>query len=192
MQAVKTINYPDGAVLSVYPDESPENPREWDNVSQMVCFHRRYSLGDKHDYRSEDFNGWDEIQAQIERDHDVALILPVYMYDHSGVLLATSPFSCPWDSGQVGFIFVTADTIRREFHCKRIGKRIRAKVEALMASELAVYNQYLNGEVYGFVLTDPKGEDEDSCWGFYGDDINENGMAEHLPEQYRKEVAERT
>lgn len=39
------------ALLKVVADDMPENPRKWDEpIDQMVCWHRRYDLGDKHDY----------------------------------------------------------------------------------------------------------------------------------------------
>jgi len=28
-------------------DPEPVNPREWDNLGTMVCFHKRYNLGDE-------------------------------------------------------------------------------------------------------------------------------------------------
>ncbi|MCX4363931.1 MAG: hypothetical protein OSJ74_11235 [Clostridia bacterium] len=36
--------------LEVFRDEDAENPREWENLGKMVCWHRRYNLGDKHEY----------------------------------------------------------------------------------------------------------------------------------------------
>jgi hypothetical protein len=37
--------------LFVVDDNDPENPREdRDNFGKMICFHRRYNLGDKHDH----------------------------------------------------------------------------------------------------------------------------------------------
>lgn len=37
--------------IKVELDDSPGNPRtEWDNLATMVCWHRSYSLGDKHQY----------------------------------------------------------------------------------------------------------------------------------------------
>ena len=38
-------------ILIVMQDEDPINPREdYDNFGKMACWHRRYNLGDKHDY----------------------------------------------------------------------------------------------------------------------------------------------
>jgi len=42
-------------------------------------------------------------------------IQSLYLYDHSGITMSTSPFSCPWDSGQVGFAYVDRATVEREW-----------------------------------------------------------------------------
>lgn len=42
-------------LLRVLPDDEPLNPRiECDNFGNMVCFHRRYRLGDEHSYPNKD------------------------------------------------------------------------------------------------------------------------------------------
>ena len=87
---------------------------EFDNLGKMVCFHKRYSLGDDHDIHHDDFNGWDEMGEHLTKGHDAVIILPLYLYDHSGITIQTTPFSCPWDSGQVGFIYMDRETILRE------------------------------------------------------------------------------
>lgn len=33
--------------LKIEHDDSPESPREWDNLGTMVCWHNRYNLGDE-------------------------------------------------------------------------------------------------------------------------------------------------
>ena len=38
--------------LKIVQDTDPESPRTWDNLGTMVCFHKRYELGDKTDYRT--------------------------------------------------------------------------------------------------------------------------------------------
>ena len=37
------------------------------------------------------------------------------------------------------------------------------------------WNDYLSGNVYGFIIEDEKGEQLGSCWGFYGD-IEDSGI----------------
>ena len=46
----------------------------------------------------------------------------------------------------------------------------------LCRSCIETYNQYCNGEVYGYITEGPDGEDIDSCWGFYGWDDRKNDM----------------
>ena len=81
------------------------NPREWENLSKMVCFHGRYNLGDKTIYSQRDVNSWAELEKLICKTEDVLHIEPLYLYDHSGLAISTKPFSCPWDSGQIGVIY---------------------------------------------------------------------------------------
>ena len=65
--------------IRTFYDESPESPRNWDNLGTMVCFHRNYDLGDKHDYNSNDYNGWNEMEKDIIKKEKVGVILPLYL-----------------------------------------------------------------------------------------------------------------
>lgn len=153
-----------GYTLRVEVDEHvDESPRNWCNLGTMVCWHHRYNLGDEHDWRDpDDFIEW------MKEQGDKLIVLPLYLYDHSGITMSCAPFSCPWDSGQVGFIFVTADTVRAEYGWKRITKARRAKIEEYLRGEVETYDRYLRGEVYGYTVS--RGDEEiDSCWGFYGE-----------------------
>lgn len=98
------------------------------------------------------------------------LMLPVYLYDHSGLAMSTESFSgraphAEWDSGQVGWIYVSKEDALKEFDADKMTGAIRQKADALMRSEVAAYDSYLRGECYGFELY-KNGELSDSCWGF--------------------------
>lgn len=162
--SLESIEYK-GYTIKLYTDDDPMNPRtEWDNFGNMVCWHRRYSLGDKHDFRDpEDF------QDFLNEHKGNIVLMPLYLYDHSGITISTSAFSCPWDSGQVGWIYATYADIRKEYSTKYVTKKIIEKVRQLLTSEVNVYDQYLTGQVYGFVIEDNSGESVESCWGYYGD-----------------------
>ena len=73
-----------------------------------------------------------------------------------------------WDSGQVGFAFITRETALKEWGGKRLTKAVIDKAEACIRSEVETYDQYLRGDVYGYVIEDEDGDTLDSCWGFYG------------------------
>lgn len=174
-------------LIEIYPDQSPDSPREWDNLGTMICFHRRYDLGDKHDYCSGNYDGWEEMKEEIIKQENVHTILPLYLYDHSGITMSTSPFHCRWDSGQVGWIFVSKDKVKKEGIDE-------SKIEQYLKGEVETYDQYLTGDVYGYKVFEVTECDHghehknelDSCWGYYGEEdcMNE---AKSIVEYYMKE-----
>lgn len=132
-------------------------------------------------------------KEQIEEAFDSLYIsLPLFLYDHSGITMNTKGFHCPWDSGQVGFIYVTRERLRDEHGWSRITKKRRSWVEYILRGEVETYDQFLRGDVYGYTVesrpkqtSDADGgwEQEDSCWGFYGSDPRTNGMLENIDEE---------
>lgn len=130
------------------------------------------------------------LMERVQRHH---IILPLYLYDHSGLTMSTAPFGCRWDSGQVGWIFVTHDRAKREMLVDELTDEVIAQVEEILRGEVEVYDQYLRGDVYHFVLEELHGCDDpnchhnvtlDSCSGFYGTDWEENGLADAVGEKY--------
>lgn len=183
----------------ILQDTMAESPRSADyqtNVTKMVCWHSRYNLGDKHDYReprdfaaamvekylkpqdvframangeladfrliNDEYNGyylveskvgfgnrahWERMDWNVSRDFEVmenedatfdlesdvldncwpaemlrmcekygeVAVLPLYLYDHSGISMSTGSFvgraqHAEWDSGQVGYIYMDKKT----------------------------------------------------------------------------------
>lgn len=161
-------------IIKIYPDSDPCSPREDDNLGTMVCFHNRYSLGDDHNFKSENYNSWDEMEKDIIKTEKVGVILPLYLYDHSGIRISTGQFSCRWDSGQIGFIFISKKKMLEEYGGKIVTKKLKERVTRYLNGEVEVYDQYLQGDIYGYkIFIKEKGEEKeeiDSCWGFYGMD----------------------
>ena len=140
-------------------EDEAESPREWENEGTMLCWHDRYRLGDE---QLEPPEGVEDVPDDVVR-------LPLYLYDHGGLTMSTSPFSCDWDSGQVGWIYAKLEDP------KDASARARARVTKNLIGEVEVYDMYLRGEVYGYRVY-KHGDDEEwlleevgSCWGFYGD-----------------------
>ena len=240
--------------ILVQRDEYPDNPRNWDNLGRMICFHNCYRLGDEHSFKTQndflvdlvqktmsppevaariragetkieaavlddgvtlmehwkDWQGDEQVEAVATGentdqatlrlwmaldlledstlwsliDPDRAAILPVYLLDHSGLTVSTASFCDPWDSGQVGWIYVTCEKFLKETGYTKAQWPGRA-IE-MLNNEVKTYDQYLTGDVYGFqeFELDEDGdwiETENSCWGFYGCDIEENGIVDDVP-----------
>lgn len=146
--------------LKIEYDEDPISPREWDHLGTMVCWHSRYRLGDEQPTgRPEEY--------KYPKD---CIRLPLYLYDHSGLTMNTTGFSCQWDSGQVGWIYVSREKARKEMGWKRITKGDEASILNFLRGEVEEYDKYLTGDVWGFIVEDESGEHLDSCWGFYGEE----------------------
>jgi hypothetical protein len=161
-------------IIKIYQDEDTYSPREDCNLGTMICFHRRYNLGDKHDYKSSDFSSWNEQRKELQKQKP-CIILPLYLYDHSGITMNTTGFSCGWDSGQVGWIMVTKEKVRKEYGIKYITQKWRNEVRIVLESEVKVYDQYLTGDVYGYQVCEVdengiEGEEIESCWEYYGEE----------------------
>ena len=182
--------FKDGTKLMITHDYMAESPREWDNLGTMVCFHGRYNLGDKHEYNAGDFSSMEEIEDQIRKDNDALIVLPLYLYDHSGITINTTGFSCQWDSGQVGFIYISKEKARKEYSVKRISKLLKKRIEGYLVSEVKIYDQFICGDIWGYQFIDTNGDEIDSCWGFYGDDPETNGMMDNFEEKYLTKLRE--
>jgi len=166
---VDTIKH-NGLTIEIHTDDDPESPREWDNLGKILYTSDRYTLGDER-------VSTEEIKDILARK-DV-IVLPVFAYIHSGVALSTAPFSCSWDSGQCGIIYVEREAVLKEWSRKRLTKKLTNKIEDILRAEIQTYNEFLSGEVYGYVVKTSiqcghcgHSEDEEleSCWGFYGRD----------------------
>ena len=181
------IELTDNKVLEIVVDESPFSPRENDNLGVMLCMHSRHSLGDKHSHKSSHFAGWTDFEHYIHTQLDAAICLPLYLYDHSGINISTSPFACRWDSSQVGFIYVSKKDLRNEYHVQRITSKILEKAKKVIEAEVKVYNDYIAGDVHGFILykkskcdqSHEHKEEINSCWGFYGD-LAKSGIMDYI------------
>jgi len=172
------IEYKDYGIEIEQEDESGDSPRDWDNLGTMICWHNRYNLGDiqlgKRDKNKDFFYDRDDLATFLNRK-DV-LFLRLYLYDHSGLAINTTGFHDPWDSGLVGYIYVTKETILKEYGGKILTQNLKKRVMEYLDNEVKTYDQYLTGDVWGYRVFDldddgEKVEDsKDSCWGFYGYD----------------------
>ena len=158
-------------LVRTYYDNYPDNPRNWDNLGTMVCFHKRFDLGDTTDYRSVHYGAWGDLRNDIEEKEGEVTILPLFLYEHGGITIRTSPFGCQFDSGQVGFIYVSKDKIENECIDE-------LKVIKYLEDEVDTYDKFLRGECFGYKVFKIKicslghkhEEEVESCFGYYDED----------------------
>jgi hypothetical protein len=201
-------------VAEYNPDFEEQLDDWWDKSSSSLQREHGEGFHYKSAYKSAMRALHDEYMSKLleefEKHH---VYLPLYLYDHSGITMSTGRFSCPWDSGQVGFIYISHDTAHKELGGEIFKDKTSwtdektARCKEILESDVTVYDQYITGDVYGFEMQklvyefeqpadeniDPEDddlpwEDGDSCWGFYGDKVEENGMLDHTGMEF-KDVA---
>ena len=176
--------------ITIHYDPYCKSPREWDNLGTILASHKRYELSDEPFPEAGEYGS---LEADFSRhlqsnglSLDKVIYTPIYMYDHSGITLSPTPFSCPWDSGQIGFNYVSRAKVRTEYAIKRISRALEEKVIEVLNDELQTYNNYVKGNCYGFIITDDEDNHIDSCWGFIGDDFDDikKQMMEYIKPEY--------
>lgn len=137
-----------------------DSPRTWENVGTVAILpNRKYSFGDETLDR--------EYMQEIVSSPDY-LHLPIYIYDHSGITIKTSPFSCRWDSACCGIIYVKRselpDLAQQWGHTPWTDEQVLD----ILQSEIDTLDQYLTGDVYCYSVQDADGNVLDCCGGIYG------------------------
>jgi len=154
MEVLERINYK-GVTIKINHDDDPAlNPRHDDNFSTIVDRTTKYGLSDA-----------GSLLDKSEVVEGRGVILPLYIYDHGGITISTSPFGCQWDSGLIGYVYATEETMKKEFGVEELTIEHRKTAMRIMRAEVEVYDKYLRGEVYWYSYD--TGEIEDSCGGFY-------------------------
>lgn len=162
--------------INIVHDMYPESPREIGNFGVMCLSHKRYCLPNETGIKVSDYDDVPGLLAAIQKRYGKIVYKIVYGYDHSGLCVSTTPYSCLFDSGVLGIIFVPVDKLLKEFGRKKLSKKLREHVESILTAEVAVYDSYLQGEVYGFQIVDEDGDEVTSCYGFYGYNHDQSGL----------------
>ncbi len=174
-ECIESIEYR-GCTIEIFSDEYSENPIvEWDGNIEFCCWHNHYDLGNSKRYGNR-LGDIEDCQAYAKETNSI--LLPLFMYDHSGIALNLGreyPFNCQWDSGQLGFILIDRAWLKENFGRKYFTAKMKERVLEVAESAVKLYNQYLSGDVYGCSVE----ETGDSCWGFYGCEHEDSGLLEY-------------
>lgn len=182
-------------VLRIEQDNFPVDPRSNDNLGRMVMSHKRYNLPNEIDLDFNRFSSFDEVENHIVDEYNPVAILPIYMYDHSGISISTSltyPYNDSWDAGQVGFIFANKEDLEK----MGLEDRTPDDVSEMLRNEVTEYDHYLRGDCYSYTLSTldicdkckhKSSEVVDSSGGFY----NIDDMIGCVPSEFNHRLEKR-
>ncbi|MBS9767822.1 MAG: hypothetical protein KGV44_09835 [Flavobacteriaceae bacterium] len=177
--------------LEIYYDDDTESPREWSNLGLIVS--KQSIITDEEckplvqDLINSQARNIEEHLQEMEKivadyfDSEVVFSIPLLKYEHSGVKYYAGYNDSGWDCGCVGFVFVT------ESKLKEMGtENDFDKISQSIDNEMETLTQWVNNEVYRFVLLDEQGEEVERCTGFY--DLEH--IKEYLPKEWQNEDLE--
>ena len=138
----REITLKDDLCLEISRDTDIENPRENDcNAATFYCLKSpRRKIGDIIDSAYY----LNETKRTLAKTGEYA-ILPIYIYEHSGIALCTVPFSDIWDSACIGFAVANIN----DFMKQRISDTPVSRCEAMHRAEDCIRNEL---EAYGCLL----------------------------------------
>lgn len=199
---------PNDAVLGLISEVNPEFEPALKDWADAEYLRRTKGIGYGKEHQKVLDAITREEREKIAEEFDKHYVsLPLYLYDHGGITMSVGPFCIPWDSGQVGFICISHDEAHKQYgheEFKGEDKTWSAAKEELvrqcLKNEVKVYDQFLTGDVYGRTIekfsfefeipadaeVDPEDDSldwkyYDSCWGFFGDDVEESGIDDGVP-----------
>lgn len=144
-----------------YSEYPVDSPRDWDNAWKFMFAHKRYYMPNETDLSFDDYSSWKELETDLKKQY--LHIVPVWMFDHSGLSFGIGDKPCPWDSGQVGFALLSKEDINN-FGLEDFSYD---KLVDLLIEDLEVFGQYMNGTSYEYQILDEHGNVIDSCTGYY-------------------------
>lgn len=132
----------DDFLREMYLNTVGNNERGMERYERMVnMVWSRKMTGDHPDPRAVD----DTMLRVISEKY---IVMPLYLLDHSGLAMQTTSFNDPWDSGQVGWVYVSKEDALKEYGAEKMTGALRKKAEDVLRGEVAEYDAYLRGECY--------------------------------------------
>jgi hypothetical protein len=161
--SVGTYKLKNGNILVIDYDSNSENPRKWDNVGTIIWFtdylsRNHINPDNKHEYRNlKEFSEYEGgFRDKIAREVDIR--------EHGNINFKLGGRVTPESEA---IIYVSIDKVRKLFGVKNVTQAIKNQVLSNFKSELDLYTQWANGEVYCYVLYDRTGGVINSVCGFY-------------------------
>lgn len=184
--------------LTVHQDyDDMSDPLEYEDIVEVYCWHRNYRLGITHHWEDpEDFK--DYIENEVGMDN--VCMLPLTLYDHSGLSISTStewPYNCRWDSMRVGYAMIRKETALKDIW-GATEENWRKKSIEYINHIIQRYDMWIRGDCWWYTLekqvtvdircphcnevikTETQWDELEVCGGFLGSDLEDNGIMESL------------
>ena len=190
MKAIESIKarLPNGnkAKAELIYDQHATNPRECDNLGTiLIAPNKAHWVASPDDvvdtsipFGNNPCEHWENLrreQLNLKKS-DIAIAYPITKHEHGEISLSLG-YKQGWDYTVSGFVYVTKETLRKEYDLRRITKSIILYAKNCLRDELDTLTAWLNGDCYGwqikeYALTDDgldwkEVDTLDACWGYF-------------------------
>ena len=170
--------------ITIKADEYSDNPLEYTPEIIVACKHGRYNLGSMrlNDLLTQyDYDGdYDNLKEIMDYMSKYGTVFPVSMTDHNYLSVYVGKPRDRWDSGYIGIVFIQSCDMNKYGY-----------TESYINDILDTYTQYLNGEVYTYIVekyTSDGMEYVNSCCGYYDIEECKEDALNNVPDSNRDNV----
>lgn len=178
----------DGLTCKLFVDDDPSSPADWDQLASFRYFESDADVFGAAGERDDD--GFVRGSAVYVRALSIfggaAAVLPLRVSDYgsSGVRVSVA------DADDCNAVAVTTHKRVSELCGDDPSYHEPAWILSALEGELGEWRKLFEGDVYGYVVEDSRGELLDSCWGFYGLEYaveeGKSMLAWHVAEQFAR------
>ena len=192
MNTIETLKarLPNGnkAKAELVYDTDATNPREWANLGTiLIAPNKSHWIASRDDVvdtsiclGNNPYEHWNNLrreQLKLKKS-EIAITYPITKYEHGpGSISLSLGYKSGWDYTVSGFVYVTKETLRKEYGVKRITKSIIERATNCLQSELDMLTRWVNGGCYGWQIKEYALDDDgldweevdtlDACWGYF-------------------------
>jgi predicted transcriptional regulator len=175
--------------LEIFTDETADSPRKTqETLGFFLVKDEKHFSPDEHPELKEIMISCGDAAEDIE-DHialmkkaikeqklTISDIFPITKHEHGNISYSLGTTK-GFDYSNNGFYFIEKD------RAKLLSATTKKKKKEIIESELKEYNQWVNNEIYAFILYKNNGEEKASMSGFY--EIED--IRAYLPKSWKKE-----
>ncbi len=192
MNAIESIKarLPNGnkAQAELVYDQHATNPREGGSLGTILIAPRKahwvaanpdVAVDTSIRFGDSPYGHWDNLrreQLNLKKS-DIAIAYPITAHTIGGEISLSLGYKSGWGYDVVGFIYITKETLRKEYGVKRITSITQQRAKNCLQDELDMLTAWLNGDCYGWQIKEYTLTDDgldwkevgilDDCWGYF-------------------------
>ena len=186
MNKLDSIKYK-GYKINIYQDINADNPFNFDEGFGNFYHWKDYGKEDYLKY-CEALGYNPDTREKIAEDNPLAVRIDKYEHRQVYYSVEGEGYQCKWDTSGCWAVWLPNECLMEDIKRLKTKKAQRKRCIELAREACVVFNQWANGEVYGYMIEDKEGIESGGCWEFYGYEHDKSGLIEHAKEEIDNEI----